>query len=84
MELMITSQRVMFQTNSTTLWPSPGKFFGIAEPIYAYRLIKWTLTNSVDPDQTPQNAVSDQGLHCLHLILEFSIKHGNNSRKKNN
>ena len=22
-------------------------------------------TNSADPDQTPQNAVSDQGLHCL-------------------
>ena len=24
------------------------------------------LTNSVDPDQMPQNATSDQGLHCLH------------------
>ena len=23
--------------------------------------------NSVDPDQTPQNAASDQGQHCLHL-----------------
>ena len=23
-----------------------------------------TLANSVDPDQTPQNAASDQGLHC--------------------
>ena len=22
--------------------------------------------NSVDPDQTPQSAASDQGLHCLH------------------
>ena len=27
--------------------------------------------NSVDADQTPQNAVSDQGLHRLHLIQEF-------------
>ena len=25
----------------------------------------WILANSVDPDQTPQNAASDQGLHCL-------------------
>ena len=22
--------------------------------------------DSVDPDQTPHNAASDQGLHCLH------------------
>ena len=25
-----------------------------------------TLANSVDPDQTPQNAAYDLGLHCLH------------------
>ena len=24
-----------------------------------------TLANSVDPDQTPQNAASDQGMYCL-------------------
>ena len=23
------------------------------------------MANSVDPDQTPHNAASDQGLHCL-------------------
>ena len=23
------------------------------------------MENSVNPDQTPQNAASDQGLHCL-------------------
>ena len=27
--------------------------------------------NSVDPDQTPQNAASDQGLHCLKIIQQF-------------
>ena len=27
---------------------------------------KGILANSVDPDQTPQNAASDQGLHYLH------------------
>ena len=27
---------------------------------------KGIFANSVNPEQTPQNAVSDQGLHCLH------------------
>ena len=27
--------------------------------------------NSVDPDQTPKNAASDQDLHCLSLIQQF-------------
>ena len=27
--------------------------------------------DSVDPDQTPQNAASDQGLHCLSFIHQF-------------
>ena len=29
--------------------------------------------NRVDPDQTPQNAASDQGLHCLPLNQQFYI-----------
>ena len=29
-----------------------------------------TLANSADPDQTPQNAASDQGLHCLLTLQE--------------
>ena len=27
--------------------------------------------NSVDPDQMPQSAASDQGLHCLPLVQQF-------------
>ena len=27
-----------------------------------------TLANSADPDQTPQIAASDQGLHCSHKL----------------
>ena len=27
--------------------------------------------NSVDPDETPQNVASHQGLHCLPLIQQF-------------
>ena len=49
---------------------------------YTYIIISWGLTHlclasnkrnigkSVDPDQTPQNAASDQGLHCLQLGQE--------------
>ena len=29
------------------------------------------LENSADPYQTPQNAASDQGLHCLLKLQEF-------------
>ena len=37
----------------------------------------WTfgkLANSADQDQTPQNVVSDQGLHCLHKLHEVMDK----------
>ena len=33
------------------------------------------LTNSVDPDQTPRSAASDQGLHCLPPTEQFWIHH---------
>ena len=41
------------------------------------RPMKETLANSVDPDQTPPNAASDQGLHCLRINTGMSIKHSN-------
>ena len=43
----------------------------IIETIYAKHPIKGTLTNSIDPDQMPQNAASDQGQYCLHEEQEF-------------
>ena len=33
--------------------------------------LKRTLASSVDPDQSPHNAASDQGLHCLHYLQAF-------------
>ena len=35
--------------------------------------MKGTLANSADPDQTPQNAASDQGLHCMHYIQKYAV-----------
>ena len=32
-----------------------------------------TLANSADPDQTPQYATSDQGLHCLLKLQEVKV-----------
>ena len=32
----------------------------------------WAHMN-VDPDERPQNVVSDQGLHCLLKIQEFKV-----------
>ena len=29
--------------------------------------------NSVDPNQTPQSAASDQGLHCLQMSLYWTL-----------
>ena len=31
------------------------------------------MANNVDPDQTPHNAASDLGLHCLHEATGISI-----------
>ena len=36
-------------------------------PNYSYRQAG---ANSVDPDQTPQNAASDQDLHCLPFVQQ--------------
>ena len=38
--------------------------------IYSKYSNRWVWANSVDPDQTPQNAASDQGLHCLSPIRQ--------------
>ena len=32
--------------------------------------------NSVDPDQTPRSAASDQCLHCLPISLSGDARHG--------
>ena len=39
--------------------------------IYSKYLDKQAWTNTVDPDQTPQNAASDQGLYYLPVIQQF-------------
>ena len=43
----------------------------------------WAITNSAEPDQTPQNAASDQCLHCLHTerSIEIGIKMKNTTQK---
>ena len=56
-------------------------------------LVRYACANSVDPDETPQNATSHQGLHCLPFIqlldttlgitlylFRFKIKYGRELR----
>ena len=45
--------------------------FLASRPILAKHPYCGTKANSADPDQTLQNPMSDQGLHCL--FTEFSI-----------
>ena len=33
----------------------------------------WDMTNSTKPDQMPQNALSDQVLHCFLTKVSFQI-----------
>ena len=40
-------------------------------PYLLFVLAHTHLSNSVDPDRTPQKAASDQGLHCLPLTQQF-------------
>ena len=46
----------------------------LADPYLTHcsgRPLKGYLANSADPDHTPQNAASDQGLHCLQIVQPF-------------
>ena len=54
-------------------------FAGLSK-ICKYHLIDllcFILANSLDPDQTPQNAASDQGLYCFPLHQLFSFRRTN-------
>ena len=41
--------------------------------MYRNNLKYWDCVNSVDPDQMLQNVASDQGLHCLLYIQQYSM-----------
>ena len=64
---------------TVNIWhKSPFPTLGItldSKPCYEIcTIINWdrqALANSVDPDQMPQNAASDQGLHCLPYIQQY-------------
>ena len=49
--------------------------------IYPKYLDKQARSNNVDPDQTPQNAASDQGLHVCHSSCNFRQITGSTSVK---
>ena len=46
------------------------KYKLLMNPFIPEHPTKWTLANSVAPDQMLQNEASEQGLHCLYLVQE--------------
>ena len=50
-------------------WTSPSLFSGLLGGIFHFysNFDRKLLANGGDPDQTPHSAVSDLGLHCLHM-----------------
>ena len=40
---------------------------------YTVSYLPYVFGESVDPDQTSKNVVSNQGLHCLTLIQQYYI-----------
>ena len=46
-------------------WTGPFPFKGLLGGMFHF--YQSSKVNSGDPDQTPQNAVSDLGLRCLHV-----------------
>ena len=63
------SDRALVQKIRETVIYSRAILVAVASKYHLKRVIRktWTgiVANSDDPDQTPQNAASDLGLHCL-------------------
>ena len=59
-------QSPLFFTRNNTLWTLRGYKHSV--PFF------WTQANSADPDRTPQNAATDQGLHCLHTGISIKSR----------
>ena len=51
--------------NNNDIWKKQDKMIVLINPIKSMVSFLWDKANSADPDQTPQNVASDQGLHRL-------------------
>ena len=57
-----------------------NQMFTILNPQHVVSKPNWTglsagaLANSADPDQAPQNAAYDQGMHCLLKLQKLRVK----------
>ena len=68
----------MYSYNNTPEWWGGQMILELSEPcepdcyrIYHMYSDRQAWANSIDPDETPQNAASHLGLHCLPLIQQF-------------
>ena len=59
MQIVFNGDNLLEMLNSLFCW---------VLSVVAWRPLKGYLANSADPDQMPQNAASDQGLHFLQIV----------------
>ena len=66
------------ESSTFTLWTGPFPIQGVSGKFlllsYFIEISKLD-ANSVDPDQTPHSAASEQGLHCLPMSLLGDTRH---------
>ena len=73
-KILLLTHLCQLESSTLTLWSGPF-------PIKGVLIITWFTeipalnANNVDPDQTPQNAASDLGLHCLPMSLSWDARH---------
>ena len=65
------TSRLLCTTSGRSKMTSKGSTIRSNCRTYSMYSVRQSCANSVDPDQTPQNAASDQGLHCCHSSSNF-------------
>ena len=71
---IVVNVNIFLSTSEMThfaFYSNKEDFYKTVYRIYPKYSDRNVFANNVDPDQTPQNAVSDLGLHCLPFIQQF-------------
>ena len=75
---MLARKKKARKKSKTVLWSCP---FQTERYVVGFLALPYFIdipvvyANGVDPDQTPQNAASDLGLHCLPVSILWDAMH---------
>ena len=70
--MRILTHCILVDSSNVKCWTSQSVIVGVPGIILSLLFYFWKkilLVNNVDPDQMPHYVASDQGLHCLRMIL---------------